>query len=126
MRTAASCFASRRDTTTATCGRSLRGAGRKVRRWDAARRETEEETGVIAEIIEPIRDQFEGGTTINEYFLMRPTGQAHEPRNETDSVLWAGTPDKAREMINETTNIPGRNRDLKVLKAALALRDDLR
>jgi 8-oxo-dGTP diphosphatase len=93
---------------------------------EAALRETEEETGVIAEIVAPVPGQFEGGTTINEYFLMRPTGRAHQPENETDGVCWVSTPDKAREMINETTNIIGRERDLKVLEAALAGREDLR
>ena len=93
---------------------------------EAALRETEEETGVIAEIVAPIPGEFEGGTTINEYFLMRPTGRVHESQDETGLVCWVSTPDKAREMINETTNEVGRERDLEVLEAALAVHRDLR
>jgi 8-oxo-dGTP pyrophosphatase MutT (NUDIX family) len=84
-------------------------------------RETREETGVVAEIVAEIPGTFVGGTTDNLYFLMRPTGEAGEPENETASVCWAATPARAREMIGETTNPVGRARDLAVLEAALAV-----
>ena len=38
-----------------------------------ALRETLEETGYDAEIVAPIEGEFVGGTTVNRYFLMRPT-----------------------------------------------------
>jgi 8-oxo-dGTP pyrophosphatase MutT (NUDIX family) len=84
-------------------------------------RETREETGVVAEIVAEIPGTFVGGTTDNVYFLMRPTGEAGEPENETASVCCVATPERAREMIGETTNPVGRARDLAVLEAAIAV-----
>lgn len=91
---------------------------------ETALRETREETGVVAEIVAEIPGVFAGGTTDNVYFLMRPTGEAGEPENETASVCWVATPERAREMIGETTNPVGRARDLAVLEAALAIHSD--
>src|SRR5205823_3411956 len=66
----------------------------------AALREVREETGVVAEVVAPIEGLFEGDTTWNSYFLMRPTRWAEEPQDEeTASVCWA-SPAKARELIN--------------------------
>ena len=93
---------------------------------ETALRETLEETGVVAAIVERIPGTFACGTTENIYFLMRPTGEAGEPHDETDSVCWAATPERARRMISETTNAIGRARDLGVLEAALALDSELR
>lgn len=91
---------------------------------ETALRETREETGVVAEIVAEIPGVFAGGTTDNVYFLMRPTGEAGEPENETASVCWVATPERAREMIGETMNPVGRARDLAVLEAALAIHSD--
>jgi 8-oxo-dGTP pyrophosphatase MutT (NUDIX family) len=97
---------------------------------EAALREVREETGVVAKIVAPILGEFEGGTTINIYFLMSPTEAASKPnRRETASVYWVArldrtkdvNVDKAREMIGQTKNAVGRDRDLKVLDAAVAL-----
>jgi 8-oxo-dGTP diphosphatase len=89
-----------------------------------ALRETEEETGVVAEIVAPIPGMFSGDTTRNIYFLMRPTGEVHEPGEETSSVRWA-TPNEAREMIMETPDVRRRRRVLEVLEAALKSLDQL-
>ena len=89
---------------------------------ETALRETLEETGVFAEIVDRIPGSFPGGTTDNIYFLMRPTGRTESPcKGETASVLWT-PPDKARRLIGETTNPVGLKRDLAVLEAAIALR----
>jgi ADP-ribose pyrophosphatase YjhB (NUDIX family) len=85
-----------------------------------ALRETQEETGVVAEIVDQVPGSFPGGTTDNIYFLMRPTGRTKTPdMKETASVLWT-PPDKTRELIGQTTNLVGRARDLAVLEAAIA------
>lgn len=85
-----------------------------------ALRETQEETGVVAEIVDRVSGSFAGGTTDNIYFLMRPTGRTVTPcMRETWSVLWT-PPDKALKLIGETTNPVGRERDLAVLEAAIA------
>lgn len=90
-----------------------------------ALRETEEETGVVATIVCPISGEFAGGTTINRYYLMKaPVGSgnvsAEDP--ETQSIRWT-TPDEAVALIKLTTNSKGRERDLNVLKSALAERE---
>jgi 8-oxo-dGTP pyrophosphatase MutT (NUDIX family) len=91
---------------------------------EAALRETREETGVIAEVVAEIPGTFAGGTTDNIYFLMRPTGATCEPEgDETASVCWVTPPEKAREMIGETTNPIGGARDLAVLEAALSVHE---
>lgn len=87
----------------------------------AARRETLEETGWSAEIVDRIPGTFRGDTTDTIFFLMRPTTRVGEPDpNETHRVRWA-TLDEARELICETETPVGRKRDLAVLGAALAL-----
>jgi 8-oxo-dGTP diphosphatase len=90
---------------------------------DAALRETAEETGVLAEIIARVPGTFAGGTTDNVYFLMRPTGRTVPIKGETSRVYWAEGAEKARELIQQTTNATGRARDHRVLDAALAIRE---
>jgi 8-oxo-dGTP pyrophosphatase MutT (NUDIX family) len=87
---------------------------------DAALRETREETGEQAEIVDRIPGLFPGGVTDTVYFLMRPTGEPAAPPSETAAVQWA-TPEEANALIRQTTNQTGRNRDLAVLRAALEL-----
>jgi 8-oxo-dGTP diphosphatase len=85
---------------------------------ETALRETLEETGISAEVLARIPGTFEGRTTENVYFLMRPTGNASDPDGETAQVLWASA-EKARELIRLTINSDGRRRDLAVLDAAI-------
>lgn len=86
----------------------------------AALREVEEETGLEAEILGRISGTFPGGTGVNAYFLMRPTGAAQLPDRETWSTCWTD-PGHAGQLIRLTTNEVGRARDLAVLDAALRL-----
>lgn len=90
-----------------------------------ALRETLEETGVVATIICPISGEFAGGTTINRYYLMTApasSGNVSADDPETQSICWA-TPEEAVVLIRMTTNVKGRERDLNVLKSALAERE---
>lgn len=87
-----------------------------------ALRETLEETGVAATIERPIPGEFAGGTTINRYYIMNApagSGKVSADDPETQSIRWA-TPGEAVELIRMTTNTKGRERDLNVLKSALA------
>jgi hypothetical protein len=80
----------------------------------------------VAEIVARIEGLFEGDTTWNTYFLMRPTGRADEPQDdETASVCWAGSSQKARELIEQTGDQKHRVSLLEVLEAAVALRSKL-
>jgi 8-oxo-dGTP pyrophosphatase MutT (NUDIX family) len=87
---------------------------------EAALRETLEETGIVAEIIDRISGSFDGSTTTNVYYLMRPLGPTQKPHWETADVRWV-TVDEAYNLIQETKNQLGRERDLKVLVAASRL-----
>jgi 8-oxo-dGTP pyrophosphatase MutT (NUDIX family) len=88
---------------------------------ETALRETQEETGWSAEIVDRIPGVFSGDVTDTIYFLMRASRQVGEPNpRETSRLQWA-TPDEARELIRETPNPVGLKRDLAVLEAALAL-----
>ena len=98
---------------------------------EAALRETREETGVVAEIVEGIPGVFAGDVTDSKYFLMRPIGEVREPDpDETASLCWVATRtsgpkgfilDAARKLIGETMTEVGRDRDLRVLDAAFRL-----
>ena len=86
-----------------------------------ALREVEEETGVKAIIVAPIPGDFIGGTTLNRYFLMVPTGPIRSlPTDspETASVCWVN-PEDARALISLTKNKAGKLRDLAVLEAGI-------
>lgn len=86
----------------------------------AARRETLEETGVAAETVEAIPGSFKGGTSVTTYYLMRPVGAGQKPDKETAEVRWVAAAE-APALIQRTRNAVGRERDLKVLAAALKL-----
>jgi len=83
-------------------------------------REVYEETGVRARIERPMPETFEGGTTLTTYFLMSMVRDTKQFGNETQSVKWA-TEDEAEQMLGQTTNVKGRERDLKVLIAGFDL-----
>ena len=85
---------------------------------EAALRAVLEESGVDATIIGQVPGSFEGGTTENFYYLMRPITTGHPLDDETEKVRWA-TPDKAKSLIALTKNPTGRERDLEVLEAAV-------
>ena len=95
-------------------GRPERGQGPE----EASLREVEEETGFVCKIVARIPGCFGGGTTTNEYFLMKPIQDTNEFDSETEEICWV-TPEQARELIAQTRNVIGRERDLAVLDAAL-------
>lgn len=86
----------------------------------AALREVREETGYICTIERPIPGVFSAGpgTSVNRFFLMRPTVDPPEPPCwETATLRWA-TVTEARELIGQTPYEAGRERDLAILAAA--------
>ena len=86
---------------------------------EAALREVLEESGCKARIIGRVPGKFAGGTTDNFYYLMEPVASGLKFDRETEAVRWA-TIDEAKELISQTTNSVGRQRDLAVLEAASA------
>ncbi len=81
-------------------------------------REVREETGELVEIIGEVPGRYAGGTTINQYFLMRDSHmKAITDHKEINSCRWASYGD-ARSFIRKTTNEIGMKRDLAVLDAA--------
>lgn len=88
---------------------------------ETALREVWEEMGVRASILTPIEGEFVGGTTINRFFLMltdRDGADLSFENRETSGLKWA-TPEEARRLIGQTTNVKGRERDLAIVDAAL-------
>ena len=89
----------------------------------AAKREVLEETGVVAEIVGLVPGQFDGGTTVNSYFIMRTTGsEGPIESNEVMNTAWVSS-GRAAAMIAQTTNDKGKQRDLEILKAAIGVKD---
>ncbi len=93
---------------------------------DAALRETHEETGYRAAIIGHLRDGYGGTSTgwVAYYFVMTDSGAepdeaAVTSNGETSQVRWVSA-DEAEQLISQTTNEHGRERDLAVLKDAVA------
>jgi 8-oxo-dGTP diphosphatase len=86
---------------------------------EAALREVLEETGVEAKIIGNVGGSFEGGTTVNTYYLMVPVRTGASFDKETEAIRWASH-EEAVKLIGKTRNFTGRERDLKVLEAAVA------
>jgi 8-oxo-dGTP pyrophosphatase MutT (NUDIX family) len=86
---------------------------------DVALRELKEETGHRGGIVEPIEGTFKSGmTTTNNYYLAKSEGfNEKDMDEETFALRWVPYW-KARELIKETTNKRGRERDLAVLDAA--------
>jgi 8-oxo-dGTP pyrophosphatase MutT (NUDIX family) len=91
---------------------------------DTALRETLEETGHRPVIVGHIRGAFAGsrvGATAYYCLMMDTGGQvdagAMQKNGETSDVRWA-TYQQAWELISQTTNEGGRDRDLKTLDAA--------
>ncbi|MBI5879781.1 MAG: NUDIX hydrolase [Chloroflexi bacterium] len=87
---------------------------------ETARREVKEETGIAGTIVVPIPGEFEGGTTVNLFFLASPVGEPGPWGKETAQIRWV-TEEEAKDLIGKTTNKTGRPRDLAILKAAFAV-----
>jgi SPP1 gp7 family putative phage head morphogenesis protein len=81
-----------------------------------ARKELLEETGYQCDIISAVPGSFStgSGTAKNYFFIGRAKGIPQAFEWETTSIKWANL-SEAVELISKSTNIPGRNRDLKIL-----------
>jgi 8-oxo-dGTP diphosphatase len=101
-------------------GRPKKGQEPGETREVTALREVLEETGIKAEIKEPLPGVYEGGTTETIFFLMSLIEDTGKFDGETQSVRWV-TPQEAKDLISMTTNQIGRKRDLRVLEEALRL-----
>lgn len=86
---------------------------------EAALRETREETGVSATLVESIPGLFPGTTTDSAYFLLSPVAESGAWDDETSAISWA-TREEAARLIAQTATSLGRERDLRVLAAAFA------
>lgn len=87
---------------------------------ETALREVLEETGVQARILLPLPGTFGGTTTRSHFFLMTADPRTVDldfSSRETSRLRWA-LPDEARQLIQETKDATGRERDLAVLQAA--------
>src|SRR5262249_25101764 len=89
-----------------------------------ALREVFEETGVRAKILQKIPGTFDGSRTSNEYFLLAPIEQVPKFDSETVAVKWA-TREEAAQLILLTDRPKRRRRDLRVLKIAYSLFNEL-
>jgi SPP1 gp7 family putative phage head morphogenesis protein len=86
---------------------------------DIATREVAQETGHMGQVVGIIPGSFESGTSRNYYFLMRSSDYDKSKMDtETEDTVWA-TPDEAKELIGQTTNKAGKERDLNILDSAL-------
>jgi 8-oxo-dGTP diphosphatase len=84
-----------------------------------ALREVEEEAGYKAEIIGKVPGTFPGKESDTEYFIMRPIGTQKGFDWETERTEWVDAA-AAPAYISQTQHPTGRDRDLAVLKAAVA------
>lgn len=82
-----------------------------------ALREVWEETGCKAEILGFLPGTYAIVLSTNAYFVLSLLEQTYAFEWETQAVCWAGF-EEAQRLIQQTTNIKGRQRDLKVLEAA--------
>jgi 8-oxo-dGTP diphosphatase len=87
---------------------------------ETALREVLEETGVRCKIVAKIPGKFVGSTTSNEYFLMALVEDTKQFKEETQAVHWASE-EEAETFIVQTKNPAGKQRDLKLLRAALSI-----
>jgi 8-oxo-dGTP pyrophosphatase MutT (NUDIX family) len=87
---------------------------------ETALREVLEETGYPVAIVARIRGVFEGTTTLNHYWLMRPVGPQGSFGPETEATRWC-SPEQARALIDQSPSATVRQRDRAVLQAAVTL-----
>ena len=78
-----------------------------------------EETGYYAKNTGKILGSYEGGS-VTEYFLMRPEGSRGCLGDETERVQWVSL-DKVKDFINESSNLVGKARDLRVFSQLLSM-----
>lgn len=85
---------------------------------EAALAELAEETGWLATIRGVVVGDFEGDTTVTTFFLGKPLRYAVELKDgETEDTRWA-TYSEATELIAQSENVAGADRDAAILIAA--------
>lgn len=84
---------------------------------ETALRETFEETGYRAELLDVIPKVFPGTTTSSAFFLAGSLGKQGRPTNETSATRWVSF-DAAADLVSQTKTKTGRDRDLAILKHA--------
>lgn len=82
-----------------------------------ALREVEEETGYPVEVVGVLPGTFHSASSTSAYFVMRHVDEPRPPDWETQSTRWASF-EQAEQLIQASTNIKGRTRDLAVLASA--------
>lgn len=85
---------------------------------ETALKEVGEETGHKGQVLAPIPGNFKSGYSSSNFFLMRSTGE--DPSlmdSETASTRWVPYKE-AVQLISQTTNQKGKERDLQILDAA--------
>ncbi len=84
---------------------------------DAAVRAVREKTGYDAEIRISVPGQFKGSSTSTCYYVMDANHPPAKPNWQTAGLRWVRF-DEARDLIRQSPNAEGRDRDLAVLDAA--------
>lgn len=84
-----------------------------------ALRKVFEKTGVKAKIIANVPGEYDGTVTRNGYFAMKAISCGAPFGDQTENIRWA-TISETRNLIEETTNIEGKRRDIYVLNATLS------
>ena len=92
---------------------------------ETALREVEEETGWGCDIISVMPGTYKGGTGQTNFFVMR--GKSYDKSKmdwETEDTQWVSY-DEAKAMINQSTNLTGKKRDLEILETAFKTHEQL-
>lgn len=84
---------------------------------EAAVRSAFEETGYRAEVLDVIPVAFPGTNTSSAFFIAGSSGQQGKYTKETVATRWVGL-EEAAELISQTKNKTGRERDRAILRAA--------
>jgi len=92
---------------------------------DSAHREVQEETGYRGKVVGHVPGGHSSGYSTSHFYLMHP--EEHVPHKldwETQSTRWVH-PTEAKQLISQSTNIGGRERDLGILHAATQAHSNL-
>lgn len=84
---------------------------------DAAVRAVRDKTGYAAEIRISVPGTFKGSTSSACYYVMDATHPPGKPNWQTAGIRWVDL-EEARELIRQSSNAEGRDRDLAILDAA--------
>jgi ADP-ribose pyrophosphatase YjhB (NUDIX family) len=98
-----------------TFAKTVAKTGESMR--DAAIRAVREKTGYEATLRISVPGLFKGSTSATNYYVMDARHPPAKAKWQTASLRWVSF-DEARELIGQSPNIKGRNRDLAILQAA--------